>query len=389
MKRLLNAVGSVLGLLIVGLLVLALSMNYRGSSKDTQPASSAFKSPIQSPTPRPGATPTPRAGLSSPPISKDLTEPIQLTTRSGGRSGLAADGDIIIWQESDSGRNLLSIVAYDLRSRAERIVKSLPPGGKDTQRSFASYPRISGRYIVWAEYYQTPERLIPEIHAYDLTRGSETVLGEGIKPDIVDNQVIWHDPWTDSEHPTMLYEIPQQKARRLPIRSGGAKIWATWILYDASISDPRGNQRDLRLYNLQTSEDIFLGKLNYDLNTPPEDYYAISEGFVVWTGDRVLNMYQIAKREQKVLNESWGPVRGAFSKGVLLRHGRAANLVDNTTFLTFEQPPSHLNRWGELVADYLLGEVINDGEVLIWTACIGADEPVCRTNDVFLARRRR
>jgi len=187
----------------------------------------------------------------------------------------------------------------------------------------------------------------------------------------------------------MLYEIPQQKARRLPIRSGGAKIWATWILYDASINDSRGNQRDLRLYNLQTSEDIFLGKLNYDLNTPPEDYYAISEGFVVWTGDRVLNTYQITKREQKVLNESWGPVRGAFSKGVLLRQGRAVNLVDNTTFRTFEQPPSHLNRWGELVADYLFGEVINDGEVLIWTACVGADEPICRTNDVFLARRRR
>ena len=138
MKRLLNVVGSVLGLLIVGLLILALSMSYRGSSKDTQPASSAFKSPIQSPTPRPGATPTPRAGLSSPPISKDLAEPIQLTTRSAGRSGLAADGDIIVWQESDPDRNLLSIVAYDLRSRAERIVKSLPPGGKDTQRSFAS-----------------------------------------------------------------------------------------------------------------------------------------------------------------------------------------------------------------------------------------------------------
>lgn len=389
MKRLLNVVGSVLGLLIVGSLVLALSMSYRGLSKNTQLASNAFKSPIQSPTPRPGATPTPRAGLPPAPISKDLTEPIQLTTRPGGRSGLDADGDVVVWQERDSDGHMLSIIAYDLRSHAERTVKSLPPGGKDTLRGFANYPRVSSHYIVWVEYYQATERLVPEIHAYDLAVESELILGEGVNPDIAGNRVVWYDPWTDAEHPTMLYELPQQKAQRLPVRGGGAKIWGTWILYSASSGDQTGGQADLRLYNLQTSQDIPLGKLVYSLNTPPDDYYAIDEGFVVWTGARVLNVYEIARRNQKVINEQWGPVRGAFSKGVLLRYGRALNLLDGTTFQTFEQPSSHRNRWGESVADYLFGEVVNDGEVLIWTACVGAEDPVCTMNDVFLARRRR
>lgn len=389
MKRLSNVLGYMLGLLIVGLLILAVSLSYQGLTRDNQLPSSAFKSPIQSPTPRPVITPTPRADLPPAPISTDLTDPIQLTTRPDGRSGLDADGDVVVWQERDPDGYMISIIAYDLRSRAERTIKSLPPGGKDTQRSFASYPRVSGHYIVWAEYYQATERFVPEIHAFDLTRENELVLGEGVNPDIAGNRIVWYDPWTDADHPTMLYELPQQRVQRLPIRGGGAKIWGTWIIYSTTSRDQKGGQADLHLYNLQTSEDILLGKLIYSLSTPPDDYYAIDEGLVVWAGDRTLNVYEIARRSQRALNEQWGPVRGAFSKGVLLRYGRALNLLDGTTFQTFEQPSSHRNRWGESVADYLFGEVVNDGEILIWTACTGAEDPVCTTNHVFLARRRR
>lgn len=63
MKRILKFVGSLLGLLALAALVIALTATFRNLRGESQPGSSLFQSPIETPTPPPyppPGTPTPR-----------------------------------------------------------------------------------------------------------------------------------------------------------------------------------------------------------------------------------------------------------------------------------------------------------------------------------------
>lgn len=69
MKRLLNIVGTLLGLLALGAMAVALALTFGGLRTDTEPPSQAFQSPIEPPapiSPPPRATPTPPGATSTP-----------------------------------------------------------------------------------------------------------------------------------------------------------------------------------------------------------------------------------------------------------------------------------------------------------------------------------
>ncbi len=373
MKRLLNVVGGLLGLLALGTLVVTLALAFGGLQRSAEPTSQAFQSPI--------GTPTPPRGLPPVPISNDLTEPIQLTTRPAGRWGLDADGDTAVWQERDPNGTIY-IVAHDLHTHTERRLSSLP-GGKRA-------PRVSGRYVVWVESYQGEDRYMQEIHGYDLLREQEFVLGEGDLPDISGHRVIWNDPWTDRDSPLVLYDLSSGQIQRLiGLRGKGAYISGDWIIY-ASHHLGTYSQADLYAYNLVTTKQIALGSVYDPPNALANQFMAIDGSLVVWEDAQGQTyVYDLTRRNLSHLENPEGPIAGHFSRGVLLGFRRAFNLVDGSTFQTFLPSSSHPDRWGEQVPDYVIGEVVNDGETLVWTACAGTETIHCETNDVFLARRRR
>lgn len=69
MRRLVNVIGGLLGLLVLGTLVAALALTFGGLPKEAKPASQAFQSPIETPTPPPyppPRTPTPSGPAATP-----------------------------------------------------------------------------------------------------------------------------------------------------------------------------------------------------------------------------------------------------------------------------------------------------------------------------------
>ena len=380
MRRILRLFGSLLGLLALAALVLVLTIAFRQLRGEEQPASQLFQSPIQTPTP-PRATPTPPAGFPPAPISDALMAPARLTMQPAYRWGLDIEGNFVVWLERNKD-GTVEVVRYDLRNHKEQIISSLP-GPK-------SLPRISGHYVVWSEHYEQGDRFVQEIHAYDLQRNQELVLGHGDKPDVSGEYIVWYDPWSDPQHSIVLYDLKQHTKTRLAVAGGGAKIWDGYLVYVAPTVERREGVADLHLFELLTSKDTVIGKLTYTPNTPADEYYDIDDGYVLWSGLSGIYSYQIAHGRRDILAETQpGPIRGHFSKGVFVDLHHAFNLKKGSSFQTFTTSPSHLNSIGESIPDYVIEEFANDGESLVWTACAGLESIQCKTNDVFLSRHQR
>jgi len=380
MRRILKFFGSLLGALALAALVIILAMTFQSLKGEPQSASSLFQSPIKTPTP-PHATPTPPAAIPPAPISDALTAPIRLTARPAYRWGLDMDGDFVVWLERDKD-GTIRVVTHNLLNNKEQIVSSLL-GAK-------SPPRISGHYVVWSEHYEKGDRFVQEIHVYDLQREQEFVLGIGDKPDVSGEFIVWYDPWADTHHPTVLYDLKKRTKTRLPVTGGGAKIWHNYLVYATSASKQREGTADLHLLDLVAYKDTVIGKLVYTPNTSADDYYEIDDGYVVWSGSTRVHAYDIAHGTKDTLSATHpGPIRGHFSKGVFVDLHHAFNLKKGSSFQTFITSTSHLNSIGEHIPDYVIEEFVNDGESLVWTACAGGEAIQCKTNDVFLSRHQR
>jgi len=381
MKRILKFSGSLLGLLVLAALVIALTITFQQlRDEPQQSASQPFQSPIQTPTP-PRATPTPPGAFPPAPISGVLTTPIRLTTQPAYRWGLDMDGDFVVWLERDKVGEV-RVVMYDLRNHKEQVISSL--------RGAKSPPRISGHYVVWGEHYEKGDQFVQEIHAYDLQRDQEFILGVGDKPDVSGQFIVWYDPWVDPHHPTVLYDLKKRTKTRLPVTGGGAKIWHDYLIYVTPASDQQEGIADLHLFNLSTSQDTIIGKLVYTPNTPADDYYEIDDGYVLWSGSTGIHIYDIAHGTRDTLAATQpGPIKGHFSKGIFVDLHHAFNLKKGSSFQTFTTSSFHLNSIGEHIPDYVIEEFVNDGESLVWTACAGSESIQCKSNDVFLSRHQR
>ncbi len=380
MRRMLKLFGSLLGLVALAALVLVLTIAFRQLRGEEQPASQLFQSPIQTPTP-PRATPTPPAGFPPAPISDALTAPTRLTTQPAYRWGLDIDGDFVVWLERNKD-GTIAVVVYDLRNHKELTISSLL-GPK-------SPPHISIRYVVWSEHYEKDDRFVQEIHAYDLQQKWELVLGDGDKPYISGEYVVWYDPWSEPQHPIVLYDLKRGARTRLPVTGGGPKIWDGYIVYVTPTSRKEGGIANLHLFELSTSKDAVIGKLVYTPNTPADEYYEIDDGYVLWSDSDGIHSYNITRGTRDTLAGTQpGPIRGHFSKGVFVDLHHAFNLKKGLSFQTFTTSASHLNPMGERIPDYVIEEFTNDGERLVWTACAGAETIHCKTNDVFLSRHQR
>jgi hypothetical protein len=329
----------------------------------------------------PVATSTLAPGLPPIPAANDLTEPLQLTTRPAFRGALAIDGSTVVWLEREAS-GLPQIVAYDLPTHQERRLSTLP-GGKASLH-------ISGRYVVWDEAYAASDQFVQEVHAYDLVRGQELMLGEGELPDISGQRVVWKDSRTDPGSPLVLYDLGTRQARHLTgLRGKGAYIAGDWIIYASHILNT-SSQASLFAYNLVTGESVPLG----DVYDPPEaktnKYMAIDWPRVVWQDTHgQAHVYDLGRRTASLLEGLQIYPAGHFSRGVLLQSDHALSLVDGSTFRTLGRGSTHLNYAGETIPDAVIGQFANDGETLVWTACRGGDSTDCPTNEVFLARRRR
>jgi beta propeller repeat protein len=100
------------------------------------------------------------------------------------------DGKYVLWvdyrNEPDRAGNNADIYGMDLSSRSEFAVSTAP----DTQND----PEISGNIIVWADFRKGSES---DIYAYDLSTKREfsitTAPGSQIEPAISGNIVVWRD----------------------------------------------------------------------------------------------------------------------------------------------------------------------------------------------------
>lgn len=411
MKQLTRTAGQIISLLALGAFTVTLVITARhlppriGAAPQTSPPPtlgspietptvSVFDSPIETPTTYPGYTPLPprmritvpaatatlAPGLPPVPSPNDLTEPIRLTTRPGFRGEIAVSGDTVTWIESTEGS--AQVIGYDLHTQTERLLSNLL-GGKGTLRT-------SGRYVVWDESYATADRYVVEIRAYDMIQNEELILGEGELPDISGQLVIWDNHQADENSPLVLYNLSTKEMRRLPgLRGKGAYISGDWILYASHIIGTM-TEATLHAYNIRTEESISPGTVYEPASPLTNKYMAIDGNLILWKDTAgQMQLYDLEQRTRKIVEDTQTYIAGRLSKGIVLGFGRAFDLRDNSTFRTIPTGPSHKNYAGELVPDYIVGTMVNDGETLVWTACRGGENFTCPTNEVFLARRKR
>lgn len=391
MHRFLRVMGGLAGLVAIGILLAALALTFGGqfgARGQPQVAQQPYPPP-QTPTPgaypppgtpAPTPTPFPTAIPETPPtppqqiprpteivltpvppeVTDALTQPTQITTRPASRSELAVDGNYVVWRSYEDGQT--NIVAYNLATGEEQRISSLP-GGKGA-------PSIDGQYVVWDEGYVTDnDEVVSEIRAYNLAEHEERVLGSGTRPGISGQIVVWYDPWGDPDHPTVIHNLAGGEQYRLAtVRGGGAEISGNWIAYglpfwSSPTSSTAGSIAELHAYNLQTGEDVRLGRFRSRNDASQGHEFAISDELVIWKGVRetpeqgLVHVYDLNTHQERVLTDPPSFDRPHLAQGILLAGAQAYNVDRGTKARIFRSG-----------LQYRLDSLAHDGHTVAWTA---------------------
>jgi len=128
MKRILNIVGGLLGLLALGALVVALALTFGGLPREAKPASQAFQSPIETPT----QPPYPPPGTPTPPQPET---PTAVPTPPGLRAeNIRIEKEVQLTFEGQN--SIFSNIAWSPQSDAILVSK---PNGRTIETATATY----------------------------------------------------------------------------------------------------------------------------------------------------------------------------------------------------------------------------------------------------------
>ncbi len=401
MRRLLNITGSLLGLLILGMFVVALAWSFTGRGRESRLATDAFQSPVETPTPTslpPQATPTSPQGTPIPPratptppratptfprprvpeialtfvppeVSDALTQPVQITRRPAPRGELAVDGNYVVWRSYEDGQT--NIVAYNLTTGEERRISSLP-GGKSSLRIF-------GNYVVWAETLDQLDQYKRVVHVYDLVANREMAVGSTTLaqdyPDISGNLVVWNesrnlqDAWQID-----IYGYDLQRGEEFPVVVGPGRhlfprISGDWVIYldwppGASLGGRSPSQPTLRAHHLRTSEDIELGQASYHNDAFSYKFHVISGHRVVWRGpDWRAYLYDLNTRQVRILVEPQMFNRLDLHGSLLSAGSRVFNVETGAMLELFQ--PFRMDRPSRL------DDIATDGQTVAWVFDLG------------------
>jgi len=324
MKRTRHVVGGVLGVLILGVLAVAVMLSFNGRGQPPQSAARLFQSVIptptspsqpQAPTPTP-AEPPRKGGQDSvltyvpPEIVPDvLTEPVQITTWPAPRGELAVDGNYVVWSSYEDGQT--NVVAYDLQTGEQRHISS--------SSGTISGLRISGNHVVWENVVDSAGTNVHGLWTYNLTTGIEMGVGSDASnprsPDVSDSIVVWHDFRSyQSNEETDIYGWDLKRRVEFPIVVGpGRHLFprasGDWIIYldwlpGAQLGTPYPDQPTLHAHSIRTGEDINLGPVSYRNDAWSYKRHVISGHMVAWQGrDGATHLYDLAARRERLLAE--------------------------------------------------------------------------------------
>lgn len=313
MKRLLNVVGGMFGLLALGALAFALALSFGGLQRGVSPGTQVFQSPIGTPTrppypppELPTVVPTPPGPPPTlppypPPRGTPIVEPPRRPTPTpfpdrGVRVGpvrevIPSGGDVTVeelYNPDQDGTMLvasarvpggITIVAIDLETGLVQRLTRVAGRGIEG-------PHISGHYVAWIEPAPELGRDMRQIHVLDRTQGREFTPGYGLRfqLDLKDHLLVWQEK-RDRGWGIYGYDLVTGQeltvAEGPDVRSFPRACSSEWILY---LQHKQGwpGVADLHAHNLTTGEDILIGQVPFPRDAAAGHQHACDGPRVAW-----------------------------------------------------------------------------------------------------------
>lgn len=360
MKRLSSAIGSLLGLLALGALVVALVLAFGGLQRDTksllQVSQSPLKTPARSPRPPLGSTPveTPKSGTAEPPGKWSL--PTSLPDR-GVRVGSPSKvtvswGDVEIehlYNSALDGNTLVSsarvpggvaVVAIDLKTgRVQRLSRIAEQGIEE--------PHVSGRYVAWLESAPESNWNVSQLQVFDLTQGRERTVKRGVlaQLDLKDDILIWREYRSPAWR---IYGYDLRSSREITVAEGPGTLFPhpcsrEWGIYLQDAQEGWPGTANLRAHNLATGEDIFIGQMPFLRNASAGGQHACDGSRVAWISVEMQqsepiykqHVYDTGTRSDRVLNVQIQGLPSVKLSGDVLINSAGYDLAKDVPFSVF------------------------------------------------------
>lgn len=182
--------------------------------------------------------------------------------------GPATDGKTVVGTIRQDNKDV--VAAIDLASGKAQILSD--------RQNYINEPRVSGRYVAWT----TPH----ELYFYDLESGQSGQLDSGLatRHARISGDVIVWEKNTDS---IWGHNFSSEKSfsiiERSKIIAESPEVSGQWVVYQAKTGTPP--YAELRVVNIQTQEDIYLGEVFIGTQKSPyvPPLYAIDAPWVAWS----------------------------------------------------------------------------------------------------------
>jgi len=295
MKRLLNVVGGVLSLVVLGALAVVLVLMLRGTASGLAPAAQSFASPIERAfdSPIPTSRETPRVEFVQPVTPTPLPD---RGVRAGPSREIVFSGNEVAIEQLYHG-DLVgdALVALAQTSNGRAIVAVDLQTGDASVLAWDEEKRIRDLHssesdVVWTEPAPELGRDAVELHALNRGQGSASIVARGhiLQLDLRDGVLAWRGI-RDGAQIIEGYDLRSGRAFTVAEARSDLPLYPRvcgreWVIYLRNSSSQK--TADLYAHRLWTGDDVLIGRVPFPREAQVGEQHVCDGDRVAWIGQR-------------------------------------------------------------------------------------------------------